>query len=261
MPFSKEILMGAGAGGAAADPERISQSDFQSFTDDGTYATWAYNGYTASGGNTLTLASPGSNAFKEHNTIKSGGFTGHSFIQFSTNGYGFNGFAIFEYTGTTESYLETVTSTYVITRKHPADYSFFYVSSGVNTNNATGTNARTLLMYGTGSSYTEDYSNVFQVTGEFRYHGDSNPFFFRIGRDDDDYVYVQGFYAGGNSAPDYEGTGFTVTDRQYFKNGTGWQITTDGARQATGGIAFGYGNYDLYHVEVKKHIEIWTNGD
>ena len=40
--------MGAGAGGAAADPERISQSDFQSFTDDGTYATWAYNGYTAS---------------------------------------------------------------------------------------------------------------------------------------------------------------------------------------------------------------------
>ena len=121
------------------------------------------------------------NFSKEHNTIKSGGFTGHSFIQFTTNGYGYNGFAIFQYTGTTESYLETVTSTYVITRKHPADYSFFYVSSGSSSNNATGTNARTLMMYGTGSSYTEDYSNVFQVTGEFRYHGDSNPFFFRIG--------------------------------------------------------------------------------
>ena len=253
--------MGAGAGGAAADPERISQSDFESFTDNGTHATWTYNGYSASGGNVLTLASPGSNTFKEHNTIKSGGFTGHSFIQFSCNGYGFNGFAIFNYTGTDQNHLETVTSTYVITRKHPADYSFFYVASGVNTNNATGTNARVLMMYGTGSGYTEDYSNVFQVTGEFRYHGDSNPFFFRVGRDDDDYVYVQGFYAGGNSAPDYEGTGFTVTDRQYYKNGTGWQTTTSGARQASGAIQFGYGNYDLYHVEVKKHIEIWTNGD
>ena len=60
---------------------------------------------------------------------------------------------------------------------------------------------------------------------------------------------------------DYEGTGFTVTDRQYYKNGTGWQTTTSGARQASGAIQFGYGNYDLYHVEVKKHIEIWTNGD
>ena len=61
----------------------------------------------------------------------------------------------------------------------------------------------------------------FRCAGEFRYHGDSNPFFFRVGRDDDDYVYVQGFYGGGNSTClDYEGTGFTVTDRQYYKNGT-----------------------------------------
>ena len=70
MPFSKEILMGAGAGGVS-DPERISQSDFESFTDNGTHATWTYNGYTASGGNVLTLASPGSNQFAEHNTYKS----------------------------------------------------------------------------------------------------------------------------------------------------------------------------------------------
>ena len=253
--------MGSGAGGAAADPERISQTDFESFTDNGTYATWTYNGYSATGGNVLTLASPGSNTFREHNTIKNGGFTGHSFIQSSNNGYGFNGFAIFNYTGTDEGYLETVTSTYTIFRKYPADYTFFYCHSSVNSNNATGTKARVSAHYGTGSGYTEAHSLNFDVDNQFRYHGDANPFFFRIGRDDDDYIYVQGFYGGGNSAPDYEGTGFTVTDRQYYKNGTGFQTNTTGARQATGGIQFGYGNYDLYHVETIKHIEMWTNGD
>ena len=256
--------MSAGAGGGAADPTRISQSDFEGFTANGTYSTWTYNGLAATGGNVLTLASPGSNTFKEHNTTKSGGFLGHSFIQQSNNGYGFVGFAIFETsTGAeaSEGYLETVTNTYTIFRKHPADYTFFYTYSSVNSNNATGTQARVSCHYGTGSGYVEDYSNTFDVAGEFRYHGDSNPFFFRIGRDDDDYVYVQGFYGGGNSAPDYEGTGFTVTDRQYFKNGTGFQTTTDGARQATGGIQFGWGNYDNYHIEVFKHIEFWTNGD
>ena len=65
MPFSKEILMGASAGGAAADPERVTQSSFESWTDQSaTYSTWSYDGYTASGGNKLTLASPGSNAFR-----------------------------------------------------------------------------------------------------------------------------------------------------------------------------------------------------
>ena len=262
MPFSKEILMGAGAGGVS-DPERISQSDFESFTDNGTHATWTYNGYTASGGNVLTLASPGSNTFKEHNTIKSGGFTGHSFIQFTCNGYGYNGFAIFNYTGTTESYLETVTSTYVITRKHPADYNFLYVNSASNSNNATGTNASSYWFYGTGSGYVNEYGTAHQflVTGQFRYHGDANPFFFRIGRDDDDYVYVQGFYAGGNTAPDYEGTGFTVTDKHYYIAGTGISTSSTGARQVSGGINFGYGNYDNSHVETMKHIEIWTKGD
>ena len=49
-------------------------------------------------------------------------------------------------------------------------------------------------------------------------------------------------------------------DVLYYKNGTGWQTTTSGARQATGGIQFGWGNYDMYHVEVFKHVEFWTNG-
>ena len=263
MPFSKEILMGASAGGAAADPERISQSDFESYTDNGTYATWTYNGYAATGGNVLTLASPGSNDFKEHNTIKSGGFTGHSFIQFSCNGYGYNGFAIFNYTGTTESYLDGVSGGGVITRKNPADYNYLYSTQHTNDNNSTGTNVRGYWFYGTGSGYVEQYGQAhrFEVDGQFRYHGDANPFYFRIGRDDDDYVYYQGFYAGGNSAPDYDGTGFTVTDKHYYVAGSGISTSSTGARQVSGAIAFGYGNYDGGPVEIMKHIEIWTNGD
>ena len=68
MPFSKEILLGSsGQSAGFGDPERVSQSDFESWTDQtATYSTWSYDGYTASGGNKLTLASPGGNQFKEH---------------------------------------------------------------------------------------------------------------------------------------------------------------------------------------------------
>ena len=256
--------MGSSGNQGGGDPTRISQSDFEAITHDGTYATWTYNGYSATGGNVLTLASPGGNTFREHNTIKSGGFEGHSFVQFSCNGYGFVGFSIFETsTGAEadEGYLETISGNNIF-RKYPTHHSFFYTTSGSNSNNATGTNARVQMMYGTGSGYTEDYSNVFQVTGEFRYHGDSNPFFFRVGRDDDDYVYVQGFYGGGNSAPDLAGTGFTVTDKYYLnKSGTPqWQTNTTGAAQLSDGIQFGWGNYDGGTVEVHKHVEFWTAG-
>ena len=116
----------ASAGGFG-DPERVSQSAFEAFTSNGTYSTWNYAGYTASGGNTLTLASPGSNQFAEHNTTKSGGFEGHTFVQFSDNGFAWGLAAMFN-TSTaaeaSEAYLETVTSTYTIFRKHPADYTY-----------------------------------------------------------------------------------------------------------------------------------------
>ena len=60
--------MGAcGAGGAAADPEAISQSNFEAWFQSGTLSTFTYEDSTY--GNYLVLASPGSNTFKEHNSI------------------------------------------------------------------------------------------------------------------------------------------------------------------------------------------------
>ena len=91
---------------------------------------------------------------------------------------------------------------------------------------------------------------------------DANPFFVRIGRDENDFIYTQGFYAGGSSAPDLAGTGFTVTDKYYLNISTStWQTNTSGARTLSDGIQFGWGNYDNYHVENMRRIVVRTNGD
>ena len=253
----------SGQSAGFGDPERISQSDFESFTDNGTHATWTYNGYSATGGNVLTLASPGGNTFREHNTIKPDGFEGHTFVQFSFSGYAWGLAAMFNTSTSaeaTEAYLETVTSTYTMFRKHPADYTYmnFYSTGGAN---STSGNPTVAVAYGTGSGYTESGPSINLASNQFRYHGDSNPFFVRIGRDEDDYLYCQGFYAGGNSAPDLAGTGFTVTDKYYLNLSTNaFETSSSGARTLSDGIQFGYGNYDLYTVETHKHVEFWTAG-
>ena len=249
------------------DPERVSQDDFEGFTSNGTFSTWTYNGYSATGGNVLTLASPGSNTFKEHNTTKTDGFLGHSFVQWSFRGYAWGLAAMFN-TSTaaeaSEAYLETVTSTYTIFRKYLSHYTFlnFYSTGG---NNSTTGNAVVGSAWGTGSGYNESGPTVnLGVNGtasQFKYHGDANPFFVRVGRDENDFIYTQGFYAGGNSAPDYAGTGFTVTDKYYLNKSTStWQTNTSGADTLSDGIQFGWGNYDLYSVEIHKHVEFWTAG-
>ena len=258
----------ASSGPSYGDPSRVSQSDFEGFTSNGTHSTWNYAGYSATGGNTLTLASPGSNVFREHNTTKTDGFLGHTFVQWSFSGYAWGLASMFS-TSTaaeaSEAYLETVTSTYYIFRKHPADHTYFnFYSTGGG--NSTSGNAVVGSAWGTGSSYNESGPNltigVNGTASQFRYHGDSNPFFIRAGRDENDYLYVQGFYGGGNSAPDLAGTGFTVTDKYYLnKSGTPqWQTNTTGAAQLSDGIQFGWGNYDGGTVELHKHVEFWTAG-
>ena len=248
----------ASAGSSFGDPSRVSQTDFQGFTANGTYSTWNYAGYTASGGNTLTLASPGSNQFAEHNTTKTDGFLGHSFVQFSDNGFAWGLAAMFN-TSTaaeaSEAYLETVTSTYTIFRKHPADYTYLQLyKDGSN-------NPQVSSAWGTGSGYNESGPTLNLASGQFKSYTDSNPFFIRIGRDENDFIYTQGFYAGGNTAPDLEGTGFTVTDKYYLNISTStWQTNTTGARTLSDGIQFGWGNYDLSTVEQHRHVEFWTAG-
>jgi len=256
MPFSKDILMGAsGQSSGFGDPERVSQSDFEGFTANSTYSTWSYDGYTASGGNKLTLASPGSNAFREANTTKTDGFQGHSFVQYSFEGYGYGLTALFTTSTSAESsvtYLETVTDTYVINRKRLA--SFVYL----DTYNAGGT-PKVRWNYGDGSNYNN--GTTFTMPGTYANHTSSNPYFFRVGRDENDLYYVQGFYSGGNTAPDLEGTGFTVTDKYYPNTSTGTISTsTSGAKSNSNPIQFGWGNYDGGAVEVHHHVEFWTAG-
>ena len=257
MPFSKEILMGASAGGAAADPERVSQSSFESWTDQSaTYSTWTYDGYSASGGNKLVLASPGSNAFREHNTYKSGGFEKHSFVQYSFDGYGYGLAGMFTTSTSAESsgtYLETVTDTYVINRKRLSSWVYF------DTYSASG-NPTVRWAYGDGSNYNQ--GTTFTMPGTYGTHTSSNPYFFRVGRDENDFYYVQGFYSGGNSAPDFEGTGFTVTDKYYANTSTNTLVTSStGAKSNSNAIQFGWGNYDGGPVETHHHVEFWTAGD
>ena len=260
MPFSKEMILGSSGnqGPNYGDPERVSQTDFESWTDQSaTYSTWSYDGYTASGGNKLTLASPGGNNFKEHNTYKSDGFLGHSFVQFSFSGYAWGLAAMFNTSTSAEAsgtYLETVASTYNIFRKYPLDYTYinFYQA---------GTNPTVAAAWGTGTSYTASGPTQNLATGQFSNHTSSNPFFIRIGRDEDDYLYAQGFYSGGNSAPDLTGTGFTVTDKYYLNKSTStWATNTSGAETLSDGIQFGWGNYDGGAAEVHHHVEFWTAG-
>lgn len=248
----------ASSGSSYGDPSRVSQSDFEGFTENGTYSTWAYNGYSASGGNTLTLASPGSNTFKEHNTTKTDGFLGHTFIQFSDNGFAWGLAGMFN-TSTaaeaSEAYLETVTDTYTIFRKRLADWTYLnYYKDGSN-------NPNVGAAYGTGSGYVDSGPVVNLASGQHKSYTDSNPFFVRIGRDENDFIYTQGFYAGGSTAPDLAGTGFTVTDKYYLNISTSaWQTNTSGARTLSDGIQFGWGNYDLSTVEQHRHVEFWTAG-
>ena len=257
MPLSNHYLFGGSAG--FGDPERVSQSSFESWTDQSaTYSTWTYNGYDHANGNVLTLASPGSNQFAEHNTYKSGGFEGHSFVQYSFHGYAWGLAALFNTSTSAEAsgtYLETVTSTYTIFRKHPADYTYFnFYADGSN-------NPIITTAYGTGSGYNESGGQVTLAAGQFKSYTDSNPFYVRTGRDENDFLYVQGFYAGGNSAPDLAGTGFTVTDKYYLNTSTStFSTSSTGARTLSDAIQFGWGNYDGGTPEQHRHVEFWTAG-
>ena len=237
------------------DPERVSQSDFEGFTASSTYSTWTYNGYSHANGNTLILASPGGNNFKEANTNKSDGFQGHSFVQYSFDGYGYGLGGMFTTsTGaeTAVTFLETVTDTYVITRKKLASWVYFDTY-------ADGSTTKVRWSYGTGSSYVN--ATTLTMPGTYADHTSSNPYYFRIGRDEDDFYYVQGFYSGGNSPPDLAGTGFTVTDKYYANTSTNTLVTSStGAKSNEDAIQFGWGNYDGGAVETHYDVEFWTAG-
>ena len=260
MPFSKEILMGAsGAGGAAADPEAISQSNFEAWFQSGTLSTFTYEDSTY--GNYLVLASPGSNTFKEHNSIKPSGFSRHSYIQWQVNGYAWAVFSIFKSTTTTENYLDGQSGSNMHAKtvgEHTHGYTYFN-----NGNNATsgGVTIRPHHQDSTGGTSL----SVPGVTA--KYYGDSNPTNFRTGIDDDGNWYIEIYHSGGNTLnePDHEGTGFTKVGPYYMVEST-QGLTTDATATGlvnfgTDAFQFGWGNYDNYHVENMRRIVVRTNGD
>ena len=261
MPFSKEILMGAGAGGAASDPEDIGQTNFEAWFQSGTLATFTYEDSTY--GNYLVLASPGGNTFYEHNSIKPSGFSGHSYIQWQINGYGWAYFALFKSTSTDKTYLNGQSGTAITTKtvgEFTAGYTYFQ-----NGNNATSGNVyiRPYHQDSTGNGGT-----LLTVTGvTAKYYGDSNPTTFRAGIDDDGNFYNEVYHSGGNTLnePNHDGDGWTKVGPYYMVEST-QTYTTDATTSGivnfgTSAYQFGWGNYDLYHVENMRRIVVRTNGD
>ena len=261
MPFSKEMILGASGNQGGGDPEAITQANFESWFTSGTLSTFTYEDSTY--GNYLVLASPGGNNFKEHNSIKPGGFSKHSYIQWQINGYGWAFFSIFQSTTTTENYLDGQSGSNAYNKtvgEFTAGYTYF-----ANGNNATSGNVsiRPYHQDSTGNGGT-----LLTVTGvTAKYYGDSNPTTFRSGIDDDGYWYIEIYHSGGNSLnePNHEGDGWTKVGPYYMVEST-QALTTDATATGlvnfgTNAFQFGWGNYDLYHVENMRRIVVRTNGD
>ena len=261
MPFSKDILMGSsGAGGAAADPEAISQDNFEAWFVNGTQSTFTYEDSTY--GNYLVLGSP-LNTFHEHNSIKPSGFSGHSYIQWQINGYAWAFFGIFQSTTTSESFLQGQSGQaiyYKTVGEFTAGYTYF-----ANGNNATSGDVKIRPYH---QDSTGNGGTLLTVTGvTAKYYGDSNPTTFRTGIDDSANWYIEIYHSGGNSLnePNHEGDGWTKVGPYYMVEST-QAFTTDATATGlvnfgTNAFQFGWGNYDLHSVENMRRIVVRTNGD
>ena len=241
------------------DPTSISQSNFEAWFQSGTRSTFTYEDSTY--GNYLVLASPGGNTFNEHNSIKPGGFSKHSYIQWTINGYAWAFFALFQSTTTSESYLDGQSGASVrVKTVGEFTYGYTYFNNG---NNATsGTVAISSVHQ---NSEGTGLNNVPGVTA--KYYGDSNPTHFRTGIDDDANWYIEIYHSGGNTvgAPDHEGTGFTKVGPYYMVESTS-SLTSDSTTAGlvnfgSNAFQFGWGNYDGGSVENMRNIVVRTNGD
>ena len=244
-----------------SDPEDIGQSNFESWFQSGTRSTFTYEDSTY--GNYLVLASPGGNTFNEHNSIKPGGFTKHSYIQYQINGYGWAFFGVFQSTTTTEDFLNSQTGTAIVTKtfgEFTAGYNYF--ASG---NNATSGNVNIIPYHQDSTGNGGTALSVPGVTA--KYYGDSNPTTFRTGIDDDGKWYIEVYHSGGNTvgAPDHEGTGFTKVGPYYMVESTSALVTdatTAGlVNFGSNAFQFGWGNYDGGGVENMRNLVVRTNGD
>ena len=218
----------------------------------GTLLNWATNGTY---GPTITMwSNPGSNDFREANTTKAGGFVGHWEIEYSMGGYGFHGFSMFPTSAAAEASNEwlytqpggTYSHVQNINIPNYVHFTTFFVFGHQATSGLASVYAS---VSGTGGAYAQPQVNGTNPIAQW--YGAPYPLFFRIGRDREDRVYVR--IRGGG----YSGTENDLSPKYYVDATTkNLSTSTYNAVTISGGIQFGWGNYDMGPAEVIANISL-----
>lgn len=225
----------------------VSQSDFESYFTNGTYSTFTFSDATY--GNYLTLASPGGNNFREHNTIKSGGFTAGTFIEWEISGYGFCGFG----TTTTNASAEASEAWYngqsgsnVTTPKNSSGtdtYFYTYFASGAN---ATSGNI-VIIPYNNGSS-----GSSYTISGKAQYYGGTYPIKFQMGVDTSNRIYIKVLGDGQTNQTDVTGPLYINTSNNTLTD----DPVSNTVLTETSNFQFVWGNYDGGSVESMRRLKV-----
>jgi len=236
------------SGGSFVDED--SSATVQGYTATGTYSTWTYGDATY--GDYLTLASPGGNIFREHNTTKSGGFPSDSFIEWEINGYGWAGFG----TTTTNASAEASEAWYEsqsgsnITVKNSSGtdtYFYTYFASG---NNATSGNVIIVpsLNGSAGPGFT-----VPGVTAN--YYGGTYPVKFQMGVDSSNRPFIKIIGNGTSNQTQVTGPYYINTaDRSLTDDPVSNTVVTE-----TSNFQYTWGNYDGGSAETMRRIKFKRN--
>ena len=218
----------------------------------GTLLNWTTNGTY---GPTITMwSNPGSNDFREANTTKAGGFVGHWEIEFAIGGYGWHGFSMFPTSAAAEASNEWLYTQPGGTYSHIQninipDYVMFttYFANGHQA--TTGLANVAASVSGTTGAVANPQVNGTNPTAQW--YGAAYPLYYRIGRDREDRVYVR-----------IRGQGIAGTENdlspKYYVNATTKALSTSTYNAVTisGGIQFGWGNYDMGAPEVIANISL-----
>jgi len=236
------------SGGSFVDED--SSATVQGYTATGTYSTWTYGDATY--GDYLTLASPGGNIFREHNTTKSGGFPSDSFIEWEINGYGWAGFG----TTTTnasaeasEAWFESQSGSNITVKNSSGTDTYFYTyfASG---NNATSGNVIIVpsLNGSAGPGFT-----VPGVTAN--YYGGTYPVKFQMGVDSSNRPFIKIIGNGTSNQTQVTGPYYINTaDRSLTDDPVSNTVVTE-----TSNFQYTWGNYDGGSAETMRRIKFKRN--
>lgn len=242
------------SGGSFVDED--TSATVQTYTGNGTYSTWTYGDATY--GDYLTLASPGGNIFREHNTTKSGGFPSGSFIEWEISGYGFCGFG----TTTTnasaeasEAWYDSQSGSNINSPKNSSGtdtYFYTYFNGGANSTSG----PIIIIPYNNGSSGPS--FNLTTATSSAvvaNYYGGSYPIKFQMGVDSSDRVFIKIIGNGSSNQ--------TTVSGPYYINTADNSLTDDPVNNTvvteTSNFQYTWGNYDGGAVESMRRIKFKRN--